>query len=270
MFILIENQKEPDELMCFRALRYVVMLYEQQAHQWLRTHPNLRQFRFHPVLPIVFYSGTRTWESLTPIREVVLEASRFGDCIPHIEPLFIDLAQTPAATLRTEVGMMGWILWLIQQSKSKRSAFGAVIDQAIARLDPLADTKKQRWEELLWTAHALVYHEREGDERDQLAERIRAAVRASLRPEVSTMGKTIAQEIEEKGREIGRGEGREEAQLRTKQEWLLRVLRNRFTKVPRRIETRVEATTDENLLAGWLDAASVAEKLSDIDFDSAS
>src|SRR5213080_2976676 len=53
VYILIENQSEPDELMAFRALRYVVLVYERQIADWLRTHPNTRGFRFHPVLPVV-------------------------------------------------------------------------------------------------------------------------------------------------------------------------------------------------------------------------
>jgi predicted transposase/invertase (TIGR01784 family) len=54
IFILIEHQSEPDELMVFRVIRYVVLIYERQATEWLQTHPNLRKFRFSPVLPVVF------------------------------------------------------------------------------------------------------------------------------------------------------------------------------------------------------------------------
>src|SRR5262249_20752458 len=66
VYVLIENQSEPDELMVFRVLRYVVAVYERQAAEWLGGHSNLRGFRFDPVLPIVLYTGGRTWEALTP------------------------------------------------------------------------------------------------------------------------------------------------------------------------------------------------------------
>src|SRR5947209_496340 len=36
VFILIENQAEPDELMAFRALRYVVVIDERQMTEWLQ------------------------------------------------------------------------------------------------------------------------------------------------------------------------------------------------------------------------------------------
>src|SRR5262249_17979028 len=62
VYVLIENQAEPDELMAFRALRYVLGVYERQLNEWLRAHGNNpRGVRFHPVLPLVFYTGTRTW-----------------------------------------------------------------------------------------------------------------------------------------------------------------------------------------------------------------
>jgi hypothetical protein len=113
VFILIENQAEPDELMTFRALRYVVMIYERQLTQWLQSHPNTRGFRFHPVLPIVFYTGRRTWQSLPTMRSLVQEGELFGGRVPQIEPVFLDLARTGEQALRSEVGMLGWVLWLI-------------------------------------------------------------------------------------------------------------------------------------------------------------
>src|SRR5262249_32741054 len=109
VFALFEHQSEPDELMAFRVLRYVVLVYERQMAEWLRSHPHLRGFRFHPVLPVVFYWGTRTWEAVSPIRTLVHHGELFGRRLPELEPVFIDLARVDAAELRTQGGVMGWV-----------------------------------------------------------------------------------------------------------------------------------------------------------------
>lgn len=207
------------------------------------------------MLPIVVYTGRRAWSSLDSFRSLVEEGGRFGTRLPEIEPLFIDLARVGEQALRAEVGMLGWVLWLIQQSKRKRSAFRDVLRQVVAHLDTLPDARKQRWEELLWFAHALVYPTREGEEPDECAEHIRATVRAARQQETVGMGKTIAQDIQDR-------EG-----LRTKREDLLLLLREKFGPIPPTIEATIQATQDRDTFDAWLRAYAKAKKLSDISFN---
>src|ERR1700724_2769459 len=77
VFILIEHQSEPDEHAVFRAGRYVTQVYDKQEKHWLSTHSNTRGMRFDPVLPIVFYSGTRTWEELERMQKLVYHGDLF-------------------------------------------------------------------------------------------------------------------------------------------------------------------------------------------------
>src|SRR5262249_39898127 len=182
VFMLIENQSEPDELMAFRVLRYVVLVYERQVGDWLQTHPNTRGFRFHPVLPLVFYSGTRRWQGAR------------------------DLARADAAVLRAEVGVLGWVLWLVQQRDSRGEVFHGVLRQVVQQLDRLPEGQHERWEQLLWFVHALVDPERGQGEREQCADFIRATVRAARRAEVSDMRQSIADSY--------RADGKREALLR--------------------------------------------------------
>src|SRR5690348_8606484 len=37
VFVLLEHQSEPDELMVFRVLRYVVLIYERQMSDWQKS-----------------------------------------------------------------------------------------------------------------------------------------------------------------------------------------------------------------------------------------
>jgi hypothetical protein len=250
VFILLEHQSEPDELMVFRVLRYVILIYERQMATWLQGQPNLRGFRFHPVLPIVFYWGARSWPALAPMPALVHQGKLFGRQLPDLEPVFIDLARVDAAELHKQAGMVGWVLWLVQQRRLGTASFQDVLRQVVQRVDSLPGGQRDRWEQLLWFAHGLVYHEREPGEREQCADFIRGAVRASRQAEVNAMNKTIAEDLQDKA----------------KRETLLRQLRLRFKTIPAAIESKIQATDDSQQLDTWLDEFATARKLGDIDF----
>ena len=84
------------------------------------------------------------------------------------------------------------------------------------------------------------------------------------RKELTKMTQTIAEMYIEKGREEGRIEGKLAGELERARTTLLRLLRKRFKKVPRKIETRITATTDVAELENWLDNFANAESLADV------
>ncbi len=157
LFILIEHQSEPDSLMIFRVIRYVVLVYERQAAEWLKSHHDLRGFEFEPVLPIVFYSGTRTWKELDQMPRLVRGGELFEKRLPRLEPEFINLSTTDAEELQTRIGILGWVLWLIQQKKRKANVFRDVLTRVVRQVDGLHARARGRWEHLEvdpknWTA----------------------------------------------------------------------------------------------------------------------
>ena len=255
VFILIEHQSEPEEHAVFRASRYVMQVYDKQEKLWLRAHSNTRGLRFEPVLPIVFYSGTRTWDQLRTMQQLVHHGELFGSLIPSLEPLFVNLASTEPEVLRSQVGTFGWVLWLIQQKRRKEAAFRDVLGQVVAQVDRLHARQPGRWQHLLWFAHALVYHARETPEREQLADFIRATVRQAEQTEVQNMGKTIAESLIEEGKSAGILEG--------KRRTLVRLLQQKFKRVPEEILTEIQSARDEQIDA-WLDAILTADKITDV------
>ena len=258
MFILIEHQSEPDELMLFRVLRYVVLIYERQAEEWLRSHSNLRRFRFNPVLPIVFYSGTRTWEGLKAMTELVQQGKLFARRLPTLEPEFINLSRVDPAILRSKGGTLGWVLWLIQQKRQSEAGFRDVLQQVVTRIDKLHGTNRGRWESLLWFLQSLVYHARKPAERAPLADFICSTVRKANQPETATMAKTIAEAIMEEGKIEGKIEG--------KRDMLLFQLRTKFKQVPEGVVAEIQSTTDDQQFAEWSSAILTADRITDIPF----
>jgi len=93
IYILIEHQSEPDPLMAFRVLEYVVLIYRRQVQEWQRQHGSLKGFRFCPVLPVVLYTGTRTWEGLGRLADLVELGEELADVTPELRPLFLNIGQ---------------------------------------------------------------------------------------------------------------------------------------------------------------------------------
>jgi hypothetical protein len=107
IYILIEHQSEPDRLMPLRALDYVVQIYRYQVREWSKTHRSFSRIRFDPVLPVVFYTGTRRWDSPGRLIDLVDLGDRFESVTPAFEPLFINLPEIPAETLESQGGYFG-------------------------------------------------------------------------------------------------------------------------------------------------------------------
>jgi hypothetical protein len=254
VFILVEHQSEPDEHAVFRAGRYTMQVYDKQEKHWLRSHSNTRGLRFDPVLPIVFYSGTRTWQELATMQQLVHRGELFGSLIPSLAPVFVNLADTDPGVLQSQVGTFGWVLWLIQQKRQKEAKFRDVLRQVVARVDQLPASQHGRWEHLLWFAHALVYHARETPEHRPLVDFIRATVRKAEQPQVKIMGKTIAEDLVDKGA------------LKGKREALLHQLRLKFKRVPAAIAAEIEAAQEDSQLDEWLGAVLTADTISDMPF----
>jgi hypothetical protein len=129
----------------------------------------------------------------------------------------------------------------------------------------LADKDRHRWLELLSYIAALIYNEREEQEREPLIEKVADAVpNDAYRQEVFAMGKTIAEGLIEKGHQQGYQKGRQEERV----QMLVRLLKNRFGKIPAATLKRIEATEQAERLEAWFDQASSAKKLEDVAFDS--
>ena len=164
IYILIEHQSEPDRLMPLRSLDYVVQIFKYQVREWSKTHRTLARIRLHPVLPVVFYTGTQRWDSVGRLVDLVEMGERFESATPAMEPLFINLPVIAAETLEAQGGFFGWVLRLIQQRKSRPREFQRLLNRVVQHLETMPQAERRRWLELLSYIMALVYHVREPSE----------------------------------------------------------------------------------------------------------
>jgi hypothetical protein len=258
LYILIEHQSEPDDYMVLRVLDYVNAIFRWQQRSWLQTHSSLASFRFQPVLPLVFYTGSRSWKSLRPLTDFMDNGHLFTKITPHLEPLFLSLPALSVRQLQAHGGYFGALLRLVQHRRAKAPAFRGLLTTVVRHLEGLADEDRQRWLELVSYIHALVYHEREQPEHTDLHERVAASVQTvPHRQEARTMGQTIAEWF------------KEEAARDERRKLLLLWLRERFGELPEGVVATIQATMDMAQLEEWVKRSAKAKRLKDLNIPAA-
>jgi hypothetical protein len=249
LYILIEHQSEIDPLMRLRVLDYVLQMYKRQARDWLARHASLKGFAFDPVLPVVLYTGTASWPGLPHLVELVKQGEEFVDVLPNLEPLYVNLPDVASDALEAS-GALGWVLELIQQRRARPEAFRALVVRVVQRLEALPARERERWLELLSYIRALVYHDREQAEQENLREVIAASVRTDRRRrDVETLFMT------------GYEAALEEGARSNAREVLRNLLRSKFGRVPRDVEKAIRATEDLGQLNAWVVRAGMASTL---------
>jgi hypothetical protein len=261
VYMLIEHQSLPEEVMILRVLEYVVQIYKYQEREWLRGHQSLAGIRLSPVLPVVFYTGTRRWDDLGSLSDLVELGELFGPLVPALKPLFINLSGLAAERLVSAGGFFGRLLHVVQQREAPAATFEGLLREEVVALEAMHPRQRARWLELLSYLLALVYHERNPAEHHSLRETVEESVAAgALQREVKAMAKTIAEMFREEGEKKGEKKG----EIRTLRRTLLELLEEKFGAVPAAKQALVKATTDPKQLRLWLKRFANAHTLDDV------
>jgi hypothetical protein len=240
--------------MPLRLLEYVVQIFTSQTREWSRRHRSFADMRLQPVLPVVFYTGTRRWDKVGRLTDLLEMPEEFAPVTPLLDPLFVNLDAMQPDNLESEGGFFGWVLRLVQDREARPDEFKTLLGQVVLHLETMPHAERLRWLDLLSYIHALVYHERPPSDRPVLQETIEASVRTDeRRREVLNMGRTIADELRE--------EGLKEGEVRALRQILIRLLRKRFRKVPQETIDTIDATEDVKQLDAWLDRFVTAQTL---------
>lgn len=252
VYLLLEYQSEPDEWAALWLLGYLSAIYVGQHRTALAQGQLKPGWQLQPVLPVVLYTGNRSWDDVKPLAELVAGSRHFGPELPNFAPRFVNIDRLSEQELDERSTGFGHVLWLLRH-RLKQTGFAPMLTRTVRRLEQLRSKQRLRWLELLSYLNALVYHGREEAEGHALQQVIYQAAQSDpARQEVQEMGKTYAMVLEERGRIIGR------------QEALLRLLKKRFRSVPDEIVDLVQQTQDVGKLDKWLDQCVEARRLNDV------
>lgn len=241
IYLLIEHQSAPRWEMGFRMLFYMTQIWDRQRRGWLDEKVPETQWRFRPILPVLFYTGEANWNAPLTITALMDLPKPLEQFVPQHNTLFLNLKTTDPEKLVTEGHPFGWVLRVIQKEDASKGEFAEALKEAVSNLDQLPEEDRNQWAKLMYYLVLLIFHRREKEEQPELISLVDETVKDNRRrEEVVKMGRTAAQALIEEGEVRGA--------LRTRQEDLLEFMQGKFGLIPQNIEHRIQAIQDVNRL----------------------
>ncbi len=94
LIAIIEHQSKIHYDLSFRILRYIVMVLTDYAAEQEKKHKGItrtKDFRYPPILPVVFYDGPGNWTAAQNFRDRVYLNSVLGEYIPGFQYIVVPL-----------------------------------------------------------------------------------------------------------------------------------------------------------------------------------
>lgn len=91
---LIEHKSQVDYNVIMQILRYMVFIWEDYEKEMERQYPGISQtkdFRYPPILPIVYYEGSGEWSAATRLIDRILLNDIFQEYIPDFRCHMVQL-----------------------------------------------------------------------------------------------------------------------------------------------------------------------------------
>ncbi len=259
IYLLMEHQSTPEPGMAGRLLGYLMRIWERFSREQ-ETH------LLPPVLPVVVYHGSHTWNAARRMHDqLTVPASELGDLAVHVPGfsyVLHDLSKFGDEELRGRaLGRLA--LYLM------RHAFeGRLWERFPEWVDLLA---KVMTETGLGAVEAALRYTL-SMEKEMPPEETRRLLEQKLGERgteaMMTAGERLVEKGRAEGRTEGRAEGRAEGQVGAVRSLVLRLMQRRFRTVPPGVRKRIEATDDASKLEQCaeriLDAKSIAEIVEDL------
>jgi len=260
IYILIEHQSKPSLEMGFRMLFYMTQIWDRQRRGWLNEKIPEAEWRFRPILPILFYTGKTKWKpplTITALMDIPTPLERF---VPQHDTLFFNLKTTDPEKLVAEGHPFGWVLRAIQKEDAKKEEFSEALRLAVSNLDRLPEGERNQWEKLMWYLVLLIFHRREKEEQSEFISLVDGTVKdRDRREEVAKMGRTAAQALIEEGEVRGA--------LRASQGALLKFMQARFSHVPSTMEQKILAIQDMDKLSTLIERVARANNINEVSIE---
>ena len=91
--ILLEHQTKADWRTPLITLIYAALYWEWQLRQWEEKNKPKPDFLLRPILPVVLHTGSRPWNTVKTLRDLLVGPAVFRPFLPDWQPLFWELAQ---------------------------------------------------------------------------------------------------------------------------------------------------------------------------------
>ena len=270
IYILIEHQSTVDVTMGFRVLFYMVQIWDAQRREWESDNVPKSQWRFRPILPIVFYTGEQRWSTPLTLNAVMDIPDVFSRFVPQFDTLFLGVKETDETNLTKSNHPLGWLLTVLQKEQADKEAIRTVLIEALSHLNTLDDAQSQQRQRAILYLFLLILHRRPAEEHEELQTLVDQYIQQpSDREEVVVMAQTMAEHLIERGKaqgiEQGLEQGLEQGETQAKQEAVLKLMRFRFDAVPESVTNQINQIRSPSRLDSLFEKVLTAETLDEID-----
>ena len=145
IYILIEHQSTVDVTMGFRVLFYMTQIWDFQRRELESSNIPKSQWRLRPIIPIVFYTGERRWQTPLTLSAVMDLPDVLSEFVPKFGTLFLNVKDTNAIDLTKSDHPFGWLLTVLQKEHADKEEIRAALMEAVANIDTLDEEKTQQW-----------------------------------------------------------------------------------------------------------------------------
>ena len=217
IYILIEHQSTVDPIMEFRVLFYMTQIWDSQRQQWQINNVPKSQWRFRPIIPIVFYTGAQKWNALVPLKELMDLPDALSRFVPKFDSLFLSVKEIGEIDLAKTEHLFGWLLTVLQQEGASKEDISNALIKTLSHLDTFDEEQSQQRERAILYLLLLILHRRPAEERNEL---ITLIDQHTSDVDVETMARSMDKVLIERGEEQGK--------IQAKQEDVLKLLQYKY------------------------------------------
>ena len=112
---LIEHKYNVDYNVVMQVFRYIVFIWEDYEKEMEKQQPGIsktKDFRYPPILPIVFYDGAENWTAAVRLHERVLFSDVLGEYIPDYQCILMQLKEYSNAELMKREDVLSVVMML--------------------------------------------------------------------------------------------------------------------------------------------------------------
>ena len=258
IYILVEHQSTVDPTMGLRLLSYMCQIWERQRRAYIAQEVPKSEWRFQPIIPIVFYTGEQKWETLPSLETLMDLPEALHRFLPRFDVLLLDVKRAADETLVQSDHPFGWLLTVLKAADSEDiEPFVEALLRFGEHLQSLPESERSVWQQAIYFLYLLIFFRRSFAERAVLEQIVsETQPHLGLSDEEEQLMQSMAEHYFQQGIEQGIEQGAHQMSI----ESTLNILTERFSNVDAdALRTRLEAITDLNRLKQLNLNAAIAE-----------